>query len=207
MNDALLTSVRWLIGAIARGIDARRPEGWQDVLGRLSEQDIDPSRFAEPQPRRLPVLRHLPQCLAETMLVDSDLCAALAAVEDHLEWRQSEAYSDTVMGEGFMSGYGWSQIVGPHGFFPGDDFLLGLLLLGPRQHYRDHYHPAPELYWVLTGPTDWKHGAGGYQTKPADTMIWHRNFTVHATKTDAAPMLAVWCWTRDVATPAKLIGT
>ena len=67
---------------------------------------------------------------------------------------------------GFSENYGWCEIIGPQGFFKGDDFLLGLLMLGPQRHYKDHYHPAPELYWPLTGPTEWKQGAGGFETKP-----------------------------------------
>jgi hypothetical protein len=27
---------------------------------------------------------------------------------------------------------------------------------------------------------------------------------LHATITNATPLLAVWCWTRDTATPARL---
>ena len=36
-----------------------------------------------------------------------------------------------VLGEGFTANYGWAEIIGPNGFFAGDDFLLGLLMLGP----------------------------------------------------------------------------
>ena len=84
--------------------------------------------------------------------------------------------------------------------------VLGLLMLGPNRHYKDHYHPAPELYWPLTGPTDWKQGAGGFETKPAGSLIWHIPWKVHATITDEKPLLAVWSWTCDTMTPAKLVG-
>ena len=108
------------------------------------------SAFREPEPTRPPRASHLPQCIGETLLLDPDLAAAIAAVEDGLRWLQSSAYTDAVLGEGFTANYGWAEIIGPDGFFPGDDFLLGLLMLGPHRHYRDHYHPAPELYWPLT---------------------------------------------------------
>ncbi len=73
----------------------------------------------------------------------------------------------------FSENYGWCEIIGPQGFFKGDDFILGLLMLGPHRHYKDHYHPAPELYWPLTGPTEWKQGAGGFETKQAGAVIYH----------------------------------
>jgi hypothetical protein len=104
-----------------------------------------------------------------------------------------------------MDEYGWCEMIGSRGFFPGDDFRLGLLMLGPNRHYKDHYHPAPELYRPLTGPSDWKQGSGTFAPKQAGEVIWHPANAVHATRTQDIPLLAVWCWTRDVDTPAKLV--
>ena len=206
MNQELFESARWLIGTISEGLISRHCEGVAEVLQRLAEQQLNEAHFREPEPRRLPVLRYFAECAAEVMLSDARLSAALASIGEHLQWRQSSAYSDAVLGAGFMDNYGWCQLVGRHGFFPGDDFFLGLLLLGPHQHYRDHYHPAPELYWPLTGRSDWKKGAGGFETKAAGSVIWHPPLRMHAMKTGAAPLLAVWCWTRDTDTPARLAG-
>jgi hypothetical protein len=206
VSDGNFNDVRWLIGAIAQGLEKRGGEGTARVVERLAHQDTSVAQFRGPAPRRQAVCGHLAQCIAETMLIDANLAAALAAVEDRLNWCQSASYSDAVLGEGFMANYGWCEIVGSTGFFPGDDFRLGLLLLGPHRHYKDHYHPAPELYWPLTGPSDWKRGAGGFETKAAGETIWHKPFVMHATRTLDTPLLAVWCWTEDTATPAKLAG-
>ena len=204
MNHELLEQARRLIGAITRGLSARPGEGVGEVLSRLAMQDLDEARFREPEPRGLPVLSHLPQSIGETMLLDPGLAAAIAAVEDSLHWVQSSSYTDALLGEGFSDNYGWSHIIGPDGFFPGDDFLLGLLMLGPVRHYRDHYHPAPELYWPLTPGSHWSIDGGPFVEKPQGATIWHPPMALHATKTDATPLLAVWCWTKDVATPARL---
>ena len=109
-----------------------------------------------------------------------------------------------MLGEGFTANYGWAEIIGPNGFFAGDDFLLGLLMLGPDRHYRDHYHPAPELYWPLTSASRWSRDGGPFAEKPQGATIWHPSMAMHATMTDETPLLAVWCWTADVGTPAKL---
>ena len=69
-----------------------------------------------------------------------------------------------------MDGYAYAEIVGPSGFFAGDDFLLGLLLIGPGRVYLDHYHAAPELYWTLTGPSQWKNGRGGWTLRDAGSI-------------------------------------
>lgn len=201
----MFENARWLIGAIARGLKSRETaEGAADVLSRLAEQKIGRPEFRPRDPRILPVVRFLPDCIGEALLLDPDLAAALAAISDDLEWHQSEAYSDRVLGEGFMANYGWCEIIGPRGFFRGEDFLLGLLMLGPERHYKDHYHPAPELYWPLTGPSDWKRGAGGFETRAAGEVIWHPPLRMHATRTGARPLLTVWSWTSDTGTPARL---
>lgn len=205
MDHDLYENARWLIGAVARGLHARQGEGVAEVLSRLARQDVSEAAFRAPEPKGLPVLTHLPQCIGETMLLDPDLAAAIAAVEDELNWLQTAAYTDEVLGEGFTANYGWAQIIGPQGFFPGDDFLLGLLMLGPQRHYRNHHHPAPELYWPLTAQSLWSRDGGPFAEKPQGATIWHAPMTVHATRTEETPLLALWCWTRDVSTPATLI--
>ena len=204
MNHDLFANARWLIGAIARGLAARQGEGVADALSRLAAQDVSEASFRNPEPRGLAVLAHLPQAIGETLLLDADLAAAIAAVEDELRWLQSASYTDALLGEGFSANYGWAQIIGPDGFFPGEDFLLGLMMLGPNRHYRDHYHPAPELYWPLTSGSRWSRNGGAFAEQPQGATIWHPSMMLHATKTDDTPLLAVWCWTRDVHTTAKL---
>ena len=97
-----------------------------------------------------------------------------------------------------------APIIGPRGFFAGDDFLLGLLMLGPGHHYRDHYHPAPELYWPLTSGSLWSRNREPFMEKPPGTIIWHPPMILHATKTGGTPLLTVWSWTSDTLTPARL---
>lgn len=206
MSEENLKNVLWLIDAVVQGVEKRGGEGTAHTLGRLAQQDIGAAQFREPMPRRQPVCGYLAQGIAETMLVDANLAAALAAVEDRLNWCLSAGYSDALLGAGFMANYGWCELIGMNGFFPGADFRLGLLLLGPNLHYKDHYHPAPELYWPLTGPSDWKRGAGGYESRSAGEIIWHKPFVMHATKTLDTPLLAVWSWTEDTAAPVKLAG-
>jgi len=205
VND-LFDNAQWLVGAIARGLDTQGGEGVKVVLERLSTQVVTRSALHFPEPAQLPVLRYFAQSIAETMMLDAELAAALAAVAESLQWRQSPSYNDALLGEGFLDNYGWCQIIGPHGFFPGDDFLLGLIMLGPLRHYSDHYHPAPELYWPLTGPSDWKRDTAAFETKSAGVTIWHDPNVVHATKTGNHPLLAIWCWTENTTTPAKLVA-
>lgn len=203
--DPLFGDVSETLAAIASAIQQRGGDGVTEFLSRLSVQDFGRRTFAAPEPQTQRVTRYLPQCLAEAKKIEARLVAKLAATAKHLHWRQSASYSDALMGEGFLDNYGWCEMIGPHGFFPGDDFRLGLLLLGPDREYRDHFHPAPELYWPLTGPTRWRKGTGRFCKQRGGTVIWHDANMIHATRTGSRPLLAVWCWTRDTARPAQLV--
>jgi hypothetical protein len=207
IND-LYAAADQALSALARTLRGahREAEGASEVLHRLAEQDVSEAAFRAPQAARLPACRHLPEAVGAAIMVDSALAAALAGLEDELHWRHTPGYSDAAMGQpGFMDNYAHAEIIGPHGCFPGDDFRLGLLLLGPKLHYRDHYHAAPELYWLLTGPSDWKRGAGGFVTRQAGETIWHRPHVMHATRTHDRPLLALWVWTREVGAAATLV--
>jgi hypothetical protein len=204
MSDDLFENVRWLIGAIARALHARDGEGVSEVLRRMAEQDLSAAAFSPPEPAAIPGLRHLAHCIGETMLFDADIAAAIAAVEDSFKWRRTETYTDALLGEGFVDNYGWIELVGPHGYFPGDDFLMGFLLLGPHINYRNHHHPAPELYMPLTPGSAWSKDRGAFEVKPAGAIIWHPPMVAHATVTAEHPMLAFWCWPSDTHTFTKL---
>jgi hypothetical protein len=202
--------VRWLLKSVTRGLEthcAQSPEV-SSVLVRLAEQDLADSSFTPPQPRILPACSMLPDVVGAALPVASDVAAAIAALEDDLHWQQNPTYSDVAMGRiGYMEGYAYAEIIGPNGFFRGNDFLLGFLLLGPKRVYREHYHAAPELYWMLTGPSRWKRGAGGWEELQAGDIRWHQPFVVHATETSHVPLLCLWAWTRDVAAPARLVAS
>jgi len=210
VNDDCFANVCWLLKSLKRGLEdsnSELPEVGR-VLTRLAEQDLAADMFTLPRPRTLPACSMLPDTVGAALTVASDVAAAIAAIEDDLHWQQNPSYSDAAMGRGgYMDGYAYAEIIGPEGFFPGDDFLLGFFLLGPNRLYREHYHPAPELYWLLTGPSRWKRGAGGWEELAAGDMRWHPPFVVHATETSSAPLLCLWAWTSDVAEPARLVGT
>ena len=206
MNEDLYGAADQALSALAVALRQSEADGEAEVLRRLAEQDLSPAAFHAPQPQRVAACRHLPEAVGAAIMVDSALAAALAGMEDELCWRQSAGYSDAAMGQpGFMDNYGFAEIIGPHGCFAGDDFRLGFLLLGPGVQYRDHCHPAPELYWLLTGPSDWKRDGEVFAARQPGEMIWHQPNEVHATRTRDQPLLTLWAWTRDTSQPARLV--
>jgi hypothetical protein len=201
LNENIYEPAMWVVDAIRRSLTG---EGAENVKARLAGQDLSPPAVVEPEPRRLPATRYLPECVAASMFVAPDVAAALAEIEEFLRWKQNPNYSDRLMGAGYMDNYAYAEIIGPDGFFPGDDFLLGLLLLGPGLNYRDHHHAAPELYWLLTGPSEWRRGKSDFARREAGETIWHEPHMPHATRTLTQPLLAVWAWTKDVSEAARL---
>ncbi|MDP9136707.1 MAG: dimethylsulfoniopropionate lyase, partial [Pseudomonadota bacterium] len=209
VRDELFREATWLIAAIRGALAARRGEeaNVDQIVSALARQDLAQSALQRHGPRLLPACSLLPETVGAAIAVSSDVAAAIAAVEHELHWKQNPNYSDGAMGQpGYMDGYAYAEVVGPSGFFAGDDFLLGLLLIGPHRVYREHYHAAPELYWMLTGPSKWKNGSGGWSMRDAGSLCWHDPFVVHATATEAVPLLAIWAWARDVGEPARLAG-
>lgn len=209
MSDELFLDAAWLVRAIRRALETRRGEevNVAQVLSALARHDFTRAALQRHEPRSLRACSLLPETVGAAITVASDVAAAIAAVERELHWQQNPNYSDAAMGQrGYMDGYAYAEIVGPSGFFAGDDFLLGLLLIGPDRIYPEHWHAAPELYWTLTGPSKWKNGTGAWAVREAGALFWHDPFVVHATATDATPLLAIWAWARDVATPARLVG-
>jgi hypothetical protein len=205
LSEETFSGAIWLIDAIKRDLAGMGGEGVSIALSRLAEQDLSASAFREPEPDTLPACAWLAETIAATMMVSSSVSAAMAEVAPHLRWKQNANYSDELLGEGYMASYAYSEFIGPDGFFPGDDFLMGILLLGPNRTYKDHVHPAPELYWTLTGPSLWRCAPGGFEMRPAGTPIWHAPNVVHATHTIEQPLLAVWIWTEDTQHPARLV--
>jgi hypothetical protein len=196
----------WLIEAVARDLGTLGGDGASTALSRLAGQDISVAACREPRPRNLSACIWLAETIAATMLVSPSVSASLAEIAPHLRWKQNANYSDELLGEGYMASYAYCEFIGPDGFFRGDDFLMGLLLLGPDRYYKDHAHPAPELYWTLTGPSLWRRAPGEFETRAAGSAIWHAPNIVHATRTTGEPLLAMWIWTEDTAYPAQLVN-
>lgn len=149
---------------------------------------------------------HLPAALAALAPGQPALAAAIAAAAPHLRWITYDLYDPALIGPHFAKGHAYASILGEDGVIPARDYDLGVFIIAPHVLYRDHHHPAPELYAPLTGPHGWRFGAGRpLVTKPAHTPVWNPSNRPHATKVGAVPFLCLFGWTRDVLLPAQVI--
>ena len=128
----------------------------------------------------------------------SALKAALIAAKDHLHWKvdDGEYYANGAdVGVGYKTGNMHTLLIGPENApVKSDQYLLGLFLLAPYTLYRDHKHPAPELYVTLTGPTGWRFDIGEWEEHEAGSRLFNPSNVAHATRVDEVPFFALFAW-------------
>jgi len=168
--------------------------------------------------RALPALRDAsPVPLAPRSLPVADLLVpALSALRTPLAraiqdaartycWRQNPNYTDANMGADFMAGYGYIEFAGPkEALFLAPAIRVGLLVLGPGRHYPSHAHPAEEVYHPLTIGGEWRRGDEPWRQVPAGSAIHHAPMVAHETRAGPETLLALYCWTGDTATEARI---
>lgn len=134
------------------------------------------------------------------------LVQAIRAAAPHLPWVTYDLYPRDQIGDAFADGHAFAEIIGPGAPVGAADFSFGLFLIAPGVLYRDHCHPAPELYAPLTGPHRWRFGAEApLVIKSAHQPVWNEPDAPHLTLVGAVPFLCLYGWTQDIGKPARVI--
>ena len=189
-------AVTRLIAEIDRYLARLEGPGIADVRDGIARFAGCPSeRPAQPAP---PICGHLDEALLGMTGADP-LCMAIEDMRPALCWVTYDAYPREMIGQRFPEAHAFVSLIGGQGFIPAEDFELGLFLIAPKTLYRDHFHPAPELYVPLTGPHEWRFGTGeSWRTYAPHMPIWNEPLRVHATLVRDQPFLALFAWTKDV---------
>ena len=149
----------------------------------------------------LPVLRYWPAlCAAGGILM-----GPISAMAKDLRWVQNPNYVANPPDPAFLANYGYAVLAGPGGLVETDKLALGILLLGPNTHYPGHRHPAVEIYIVAAGRAEWRKDAEPWRIEPPEAVIRHDSMMLHATRTMAEPLLAVYIWQGDLKTYARIV--
>ncbi len=192
-----------LIEEIDRYLADLNGDGLDDVrqgILRFGQGPVNDS--VKPAP---PACGHLDAALLCMRGADA-LRHAIKEARPQLRWITYDAYPVNEIGKRFPVAHAFASLIGRDGFVPADDFELGLFLIAPRTLYRDHRHKAPELYVPLTGPHEWRFGAGErWSEYGAHSPIWNEPMRVHATLVRDIPFLALFGWTRDVTVNAVVV--
>jgi mannose-6-phosphate isomerase-like protein (cupin superfamily) len=100
---------------------------------------------------------------------------------------------------------GWGEILGPEAPYHDEHFCFGFTLLGKNTLYPAHYHPATELYVVLSGLAVWTLDGVSKVRGPGE-FILHPSNHVHSMQTKDEPLLALYTWSGDdVVTLSKYV--
>ena len=105
----------------------------------------------------------------------------------------------------FLANYAYAELVGPGGMALSADTAPGLLLIGPDNHYPPYSHPAEEIYLVVAGEAEWRQGSEAWKTRTPASVIHHAPNRVHAMRTAAEPLLALYAWRGDINIAASLV--
>src|SRR5260221_7845223 len=150
-------AVTRLIAEIDRYLGRFKGLGIADVRAGVARFGAGPVRqMAKPAP---PACGHLDAALLAMTGADP-LCGAIEDIRPQLSWITYDAYPRQAIGDRFPMAHAFVSLIGGVGFIPADDFELGLFLIAPKTLYRDHCHPAPELYVRLTGPHECRFETG-----------------------------------------------
>lgn len=95
--------------------------------------------------------------------------------------------------------YHYVDLIGPKSFVTtghnNEFFYMGTLELAPGETYPAHSHPAPEIYYVISGEAEWFADDQSQLVVPGD-MIYHRPYTTHGWKNTSKtkPLRVAWIW-------------
>lgn len=195
-------TLRRLVAAIDGYLIAHPFPGLAEVQAGLAGAEGTLFRSLAPSP---PPCGHLEKAVAAIVGAD-ELKAAISAALPFLSWVTYDVYPRAEIGGRFPKAHAFASLIGDGSPFQAEDFDLGLFLIAPHINYRDRHHAAPEIYAPLTGPHRWRFGVNDpWIDLPAHQPVWNEPWAVHATITGETPFLCLFCWTRDVNRPAKVV--
>jgi quercetin dioxygenase-like cupin family protein len=163
--------------------------------------------IGQTKPSRLPACDYLGTALALARTgATADLVAAIAPLADQLQWTYSYPSDGEQDSNDLANRIAFSQIVGRKGLIANADIHVGLTLMAPHTSYPAHAHPAVEVYLVVSGSAIWQAGDAAATRQPPNAVIFHPSNVPHAMTTDVEPLLAIWTWRGDLASPSVYLN-
>lgn len=176
--DDVSADLRWFLAALARGLLRAGEPAVTRILGRLAGQDLVDAAVVPPQPHPQEVTAYLAPAIAEAVLNQPEVAAALAALSENFHW---------LPGTGSA---GLTQIIGPQGFMAGDGLRLDLVLLAPGVQQHLPVAGGESLWWPLTGPSRF---VNGHETTLAPgTVAAAAAGSTPAAVAGRLPLLGLW---------------
>lgn len=122
---------------------------------------------------------------------------ALITASEHMHWREvyrpDEAQPDT-LSYAFMNDLGVYAIIGETAPFASEKMSLYLVYMPAGMIYPWHYHPAEELYFILSGIGTFCRAGHQDEQVHEGSIIIHETNQPHMMQTTNSPLLALAVW-------------
>lgn len=176
----------------------RLAEPWSEVAEAMvaeSGRDVSSAQIGVAPPIELAVDELVGTARTERLL--STIRPRVRA----MSWRQNPTYTDA----GFLGRYAYCELLGPAGLASHTTVSAGLLYLAPGTMYPPHAHPAEEAYHLLAGVSEWQSGSEPLTWRSPGDRVEHPSGVTHSMRSGSTPMLALYIWRGDLATPARFV--
>ncbi|MEM6623145.1 MAG: dimethylsulfonioproprionate lyase family protein [Pseudomonadota bacterium] len=162
---------------------------------RVTDDEIARLRPAERPPKAhgLPMLRLLPEMVAQASDNTRDLVKAIADAAPLIAWRQTYSEEDG-FDESWLNNYGWFDFVADQGLLHGDGIRVMIGCWGQGLTYPDHAHPPDEHYLVLAGSGWFRLGEEPFLHLGPGEVFHTPPRAVHSAEMRHAPLLALAVW-------------
>ena len=181
---------------VFRGLLEQRAQVLDDIGREAARVHLllrePPPLSGEFSPSSHPITGRLTQAFEAGSELTVGLIEAIRPLAFDLPWRYS--YSERPYAPALAENVAFAEIIGPEAPFRRDSVCLGLTLIGPETLYPAHRHPAVELYLVAAGTATWTLD-GVSRDYPPGAFILHPSQAIHAMRTHAGPLLAIYSWT------------
>jgi mannose-6-phosphate isomerase-like protein (cupin superfamily) len=156
------------------------------------------------EPAELPACAYFGAALDLGMAgLESPIAAGLATLAQRLRW--TYGYPPDPRYPGLERRIAFTFALGPTAIWGSERMLLGFTLIAPHTNYPAHAHPAIELYLVVAGAAAWQLGDAPAAIRLPGSVIVHPSGAPHAMITGVEPLLALFTWRGDLATPPAYV--
>jgi quercetin dioxygenase-like cupin family protein len=115
--------------------------------------------------------------------------------QTHVNDAQLESTTASSYPEALQKVVHWKMMIGGEApSIPQTDVLMGVLDLEAGGYYPLHSHPAPEIYYIISGSAEWTVGDETF-TATSGTTIYHApNIPHRMVNHGVEPLRTVWFW-------------
>jgi len=129
------------------------------------------------------------------------LSAALDSRHDRFFWQQPD-YGDAEDFRVLHANYAFALIAAPKQWscsnYYCENVFFGISLQAPHTLYAGHAHKAPEVYYVVSGKSQWKRGTENWTERTSGSLVFHDHYVSHAMQSFDEPLLSLFAWTSDL---------